>query len=92
MGRSYTPTYRLEFWEDPQGSKQQHAWNKGIKPTEHTLEAWVHSYAGSLGAQGVNTHLSKALGYVPFPVKAQVIRQATGEIVATWKAGMFQVY
>ena len=92
MGRSYTPTYRLEFWEHPQGTKHQQAWSKGCKPTDYTLEQWIHSYAHSLEMGGVNSHISTAIGYVPYPCQAQVVRQATGDVVASWKAGVFQVY
>ena len=92
MGRSYMPTYRLEFWEHPQGAKHQQAWSKGCKATDYTLEEWIHSYAHSLESGGVNSHISTALGYIPYPCKASVVRQSTGEIVASWKAGMFQVF
>lgn len=34
MGRSYTPTYRIEFWEHPQGQKIQQAWS-----------TWAYMYA-----------------------------------------------
>lgn len=87
MGRSYTPTYRLEFHD---GSPQVQAWRG--KATAGALEQWVFSYSKSLELGGVNQHISQKLGHIPYPNKARIVRQATGEVVAKWKAGLFQVY
>ena len=91
MGRSYTPVYRLEFYEgrSEKGCMVQ-AW-KG-KATTQALEQWIYSYAKSLELGGVNQHISISLGHIPYPYSARIVRQATGEVVATWKAGMFQVW
>ena len=91
MGRSYTPVYRLEFYEgrSEKGCMVQ-AW-KG-KATTQALEQWVFSYSKSLELGGVNQHISLSLGHIPYLYSARIVRQATGEVVATWKAGMFQVW
>ena len=91
MGRSYTPVYRLEFYEgrSEKGYRVQ-AW-KG-KATTQALEQWVFSYSKSLELGGVNQHISLSLGHIPYPYSARIVRQATGEVVTTWKAGMFQVW
>ncbi len=91
MGKSYTPTYRLEFHDgtSEKGYMVQ-AW-KG-KATIQALEQWIYSYAKSLELGGVNQHISISLGHIPYPYSARIVRQATGEVVATWKAGMFQVW
>ena len=92
-----TPTYRLEFSESG-GSLEKgiymrshrQAWRGRATPKR--LQEWVFAYARSLQVGGVNAHISTMLGYVPFPASARIVRQRTGEIVATWKAGLFQVY
>lgn len=98
MGRSYTPKYRLEIKDNvgwhwlnwlPRGQY-------GIKghgaPSEVNLEKYVRSYAKSLEIGGVNEHVSLALGYVPYPTAARIVNQETNEVVASWTAGMFQVW
>ena len=87
MGKSITPTYRLEFND---GKPQMQAW-KG-RATDQALERWIYSYAKSLELGGVNQHISLSLGHIPYLYSARIVRQATGEVVATWKAGMFQVW
>ena len=87
MGKSYTPTYRLEFND---GKPQMQAW-KG-RATDQALEQWIYSYAKSLELGGVNQHISLSLGHIPYPNKARIVRQSNGEVVAEWKAGLFQVY
>jgi hypothetical protein len=91
MGRSYTPVYRLEFYEGrPEKGCMVQAW-KG-KATTQALEQWVFSYSKSLELGGVNQHISLSLGHIPYPNKARIVRQSNGEVVAEWKAGLFQVY
>ena len=91
MGRSYTPVYRLEFYDgrSEKGCMVQ-AW-KG-KASAQALEQWVFSYSKSLELGGVNQHISLSLGHIPYPNKARIVRQSNGEVVAEWKAGLFQVY
>jgi hypothetical protein len=90
MGKSYTPTYRVE--ERAQGvAPYTYAWRKEDgRPTIANLEKRIMSYAKSLEKGGVNEHLSK--NFIPYPTFARIVRQATGEVVATWKAAPFQVY
>lgn len=69
------------------------AWRKEYgKPTLENLEKWITEYSRSLEIGGVNQHVSLSLGYVPYPRTAKIIRQRTGEVLASWKAAMFQVY
>ena len=86
MGRTITPTYRLEMEEQRLGSTSPAAW-KG-RPTDANLERYVLAYVDG----GVNVHLSESLGYMPIPHAARVVRQSTGQVVASWKAAMFQVF
>lgn len=92
MGKSYTPKYRLEFQDSTRKafSWECQAW-KG-KTTQKALEAWIFGYADSLKIGGVNEHISKALGLIPYPTKARIIRQADDQIMAEWEAGMFQCF
>ncbi len=94
MGRTITPTYRLEMEEQRAGSTSpamtRMAW-KG-RPTDANLERYVFAYVDSLKSGGVNVHLSESLGYMPIPHAARVVRQSTGQVVASWEAAMFQVF
>lgn len=87
MGHSITPTYRLEYWD---GSTHSQAWQG--RATVKRLESWVFDYSASLRAGGVNQHISRSLGYIPYPTIAVIVRQSDGERVAEWSAGKFQVY
>lgn len=88
MGRSYTPTYRTE-WDD----RSNGVWRKEYgKPTLANLEKHVHEYAESLKAGGINNHISLALGYIPFPRVARIVRQRDGKIMAEWRAATFQAW
>lgn len=63
------------------------------KPTNANLEKWTMHYARSLEPGGVNYHLSKAHGNVPYPRHVTVKDHFNGgKIVAEWKAGAFQIY
>ena len=88
MGRSILPKYRVEL----DGNKM--VWNvkQAGSPNNKNLEKWIFVYAASLRAGGVNFHISQALGYMPYPRKAQVVNQVSGEIVAKWESWKFQVY
>lgn len=85
MGRSYTPAYRVEYSD--QGGKHQTAWSGPT--TIERLALWIQAGIDSMKVGGCNEHVSKSLGYLPVPHKARIIRQATGETVATWKAPAF---
>ena len=65
------------------------------QPNDDNLERWVMGYAKSLELGGVNEHISKSLGYIPYPKSAYVKAQTgarAGDIVATWEAAPFQVF
>lgn len=95
MGRSYTPPYRLEMSGTTSmcwmvGDRYQVKGNG--KPTYDNLVKFIREYARSLEAGGTNEHISKALGYVPYPNWAKIVRQKDGVVMAEWKAAPFQVY
>lgn len=87
MGRTYTPTFRLEM-----DGVTAATWDGKKRPTNDNLRTFVMDYAASLKLGGVNEHISKALGYIPYPGWARIVRQSNNEVVAQWKAGLFQVY
>ena len=98
MGKVVTPKYRVEM-RDNDGSFVM-PWNvtggsnitKHGEATDANLERYVFTYAKSLEIGGVNEHISVSRGHVPYPTEAKIVNQRTGEIVATWKAGMFQIF
>jgi len=88
MGRIVRSKYRLEI-TDSAGTHKL-LWrgrSPGARLGDHIL-----AYAKSLERGGSNEHISKNLGYIPYPSSARIIEQDTGRTVAQWKAGMFQVY
>lgn len=79
MGRSYTPPYRVEH----DGSTPS-AWRREYgKPTEANLSKFIQEYSRSLEAGGCNQHVSKPLGYIPYPSWARIVRQCDGVVVAS---------
>lgn len=85
MGKTITPTYRLEMYE--RGHRSSMAWRG--KPSNKALAKWIHKYIQSLKVGGVNQHLSLSKGYMPIPNRAHILRQRTGEVVAFWQAPKF---
>ncbi len=91
MGKSYKLKYRLEIW-DNQG-KHHIGWQtiyNGI-PNAKNLTKYIESYISSLKIGGINEHISKSLGYMPVPFKAQIINQNTGGVQAVWVSPEFMV-
>jgi len=89
MGRSFTPTYALVLdGNDMMWDVKRHG-----RPTEANLEKYVMAYAKSLEVGGSNEGISNAFGYIPYPRSAKIVRNVLGgEVVASWKAAMFQIY
>ena len=92
MGRSITPKY--VFIVDGKNAEAM-AWDgKRLgKPTNESLRKHVIAWGKSFEAGQANEHVSKALGYIPYPSRA-IVREnrRDGRIVAEWKAAMFQVW
>ena len=90
MGKSITPKYRL-IVDDMRMSWHP---NQDGQPSNANLQRWVMAYAQSLHLGGCNDHISKALGYIPYPRFARIetnVRDCP-EIKATWHAAMFQCF
>ena len=91
MGRITTPPYRIEF--TCVGSVQTPAvWRvKGSgqlpgygSPNNANLAKYMAFTNASYLPGGCNEHVTKAFGQGAIPVAARIVRQADGEIVATW--------
>jgi hypothetical protein len=85
MGRSITPTYRIEFrlagsYWTPSG------WNvkRDGRPTDERLAQYVADLEASTREGGVNAHLGEQV-----VLSAKVVRQSSGEIVASYAKPMF---
>ena len=85
MGKTVTPTYRLEIYERARRSSM--AWSG--KPSQAALAKYIRRYIKSLQKGGVNYHISLSLGHIPIPTKARIVRQKTGDVVTTWVAPSF---
>lgn len=86
MGKSTTPKYKLVVF-DRDGSYTA-SWSG--KPTEKRLAEYIDKYIQSLKIGGCNEHISKRLGYIPVPHKAQItFNYHGGAVVAQWQAPMF---
>jgi len=90
MGRSTTPTYRVEL--RVHGAQQTpQAWHvrgqygaKGYgKPTLPNLHEWVVGLEMSCLPGGVNAQVYEGFGYCPI-LSATIIRQRDGEVMAEW--------
>lgn len=80
MGRSVTPTFRVELHVlgsvyTPQAWPTKHAG----RPSDATLKAYVEEFEASTRSGGVNAHLGEE-----FVMDAKVVRQSNGEVVATY--------
>jgi hypothetical protein len=95
MGRTITPKYRLEYYDNhKQPYPHKQTWDvktKG-KTTDQNLEKYLIDFGKSFEVGRVNDHISKSIGYIPYPQKGRIINQRTNEIVAIWKAPMFMVW
>ena len=91
MGRSVTPTYRVEVQANTR--MDMFSWDCKVngRATETNLENWRQAYNASFGPGGVNWHVSEASGVVVHISKARLIRQRTGEVVAETNAPLFEV-
>jgi hypothetical protein len=96
MGRSYTPTFRVEYrdqkgwhdqaWSDPLGRTQLRK-----DPTDAQAEEWRKTMNRSFDLGGTNYHVSQATGILLHISEVRIIRQKTGKVVATAKMPMFEV-
>ena len=88
MGRSYLIRRVVEL-----RTVNGWSWGRWTGPaTPKRLEQYVERYAKSLHAGGVNSHLGRHLGILPYPLEARIVDQQTGQVLASWRAAAFQVW
>jgi len=87
MGRSTTPTFRCEM-NISRGSMTPLAWDTkhAGRPSDATLKAFVEHFEASTRQGGVNAHLGPTVVW-----SAKVIRQSTGDTVASYQGPLFAV-
>lgn len=83
MGRITTPPYRLEFTAVDRGAWTPGAWRSESngRPTAANLAAYVRETERSTMAGGCNAHLGATR-----ILAARIVRQSTGDVVATYDA------
>jgi hypothetical protein len=86
MGKTITPKYQLII-----DGKTPMVWHG--QATQKRLEDFVFGYADSLKIGGANEHISKMLGFIPFPSRAAIYtNNKEHEKVCEWKQAAFQVF
>lgn len=95
MDISITPTFRVEVWENVNTSinfpSRSFYWCKEWgRANEKNLEKFMAGYNKSFQESGVNYLLSVNAGYIMYAHRSRIVRQVTGEVVATWNAPAFQ--
>ncbi len=100
MGKIITPKYRL-ILECPGMSLTPFGWSvkDDGKPTAANLEKYVMAFAKSLENGGANAHLRVSMQgcqVIPYPksarIETNVKARQVPQVMATWKAAMFQVF
>ena len=87
MGHSRTPTFRIEetcqtgtrLWQTSGSWEIRSIYRADGKPTRANLEKHVRAFELSTQQNGVNAHLGASIVR-----SAKIIRQSSGEIVATY--------
>jgi hypothetical protein len=96
MGRSLTPTFRIEFAAKgfradaltmpiraDSKAVSLMSWNKHYgRPTVANLDKWVQTMNDSFKAGGINATLKDKNGNSPNVYWARIVRQATNAVVA----------
>lgn len=91
MSKDTTPKYVLVIDNKEHQSME---WKRSYgKPTTANLEKFIIVYAKSLETNGCNAHISKGLGFIPYPSKAKIkFNKTNGATVVEWKAPMFMMW
>jgi len=89
MGYSRALKYRLEIQETGKAGVASFPWEG--RASLQNLVLWIAEYSKSLEPGGSNQHISQSLGYVPYPLAAQIINQKTGRITVSWQVSPVQL-
>lgn len=91
MGRSVTPTFRIEARTMGFVPTFHMAWPKQAgRPSTKTAEEYVRRFNASLEPGGCNEHLKKSCPMARM-LGVKVVRQSTGAVVASYDLPMFEV-
>ena len=92
MGRTSTPTYRIEAASNVHGL-ELFGWDcrRNGRPTDTSAEIYRERLNQSFTFGGHNFHLSESAGIIIHVYEIRIVRQKTGEVVACAKAPMFEV-
>ena len=92
MGHSITPTFRAEVKANI-GHYSSFSWDCKVngRPSQKNVDSYRVHMNRSFAPGGVNDHISQSRGVIPHISEVKVIRQSTGEVVATSNAPMFEV-
>ena len=88
MGKSFMFKYRVQVSIAAE-ELYRAGWHG--RATAERLEKYIADFIDSLKVGGCNYHISKQVGWMPIPSKAEIINQKTGEVVAVWNAPKFMV-
>lgn len=102
MGKTITPKYKVLVTEPVyvngqfRGSRTNTmSWDckRYGRPTSENVKKYAITLGKSYEIGGVNEHISKACGAIPYPSSATVAyNYAGGATVAEWTAPMFMVW
>ena len=89
MGKCNTPKYVIVIDGQDHNSMEWKTAQYGAA-NKINLEKYLVKYVRSFSIGQCNDHVSKRLGYIPYPNKAEIKRNVSnGETVVEWKAPMF---
>lgn len=96
MGRSYTPTFRVEYYDNtmhPLATPRtlMYDYKRHGKPTAARAEDMRQMLNKSFAPGGVNFHASQAAGVVIHVTRLKIVRQSCTTVVAEARAPMFEV-
>lgn len=87
MGRSFTPTYRIEYTAKNFGGSSAVGWQKHYgRASAKNLARYCELTNESFLAGGCNAHVSEMLGCNAKITGARLVHQFSGDVVATWTA------
>lgn len=86
MGSSSMPTFRVEYNSTPYLASGSWRVKDNGRPSTKNLAAHVERLRASFLPGGANQHIGALWGYDALVIRsARVVRQATGDVVATWE-------
>ena len=93
MGRTTIPTYYAQVKDNTGPNLHHMVWDckRHGRPTAKNAERYRVSLNESFKLGGVNDHISKGYGFLVHTSEVRVVRNRTGEVVASAKAPMFEV-